>query len=109
MRREFICNVAPEIIFNATKRCVRKCFDDDDNFAGLNITQSWCQAFDNGTALDNLLTQFNCTRRSCDEIVAAGLVANAELAEVVGSSAFVAQWSLGVVSALSFVFLALMA
>jgi len=92
--KNFWCNVAPQLVFNATARCVKKCVGDDDDFFGLGDNRIWYNNFSNNTGLGNFLNKFDCPQKSCDEIIAAGLAANAELQGVInGSMAMIAKVS----------------
>jgi len=74
--KNFWCTVAPQLVFNATARCVKKCVGDDDNFFGLSDNRAWCNDFSNHTDLGTFLNKFDCPQKSCDEVIAAGLEAN---------------------------------
>jgi hypothetical protein len=78
-QQNFWCNVVPEVVVNATRFCVKSCFDDTNNFFLLADQRTWCGELDNGTSLEYYLQLHNCTLNTCDKVVATGMAQNAEL------------------------------
>jgi hypothetical protein len=88
---DFWCQKVPGIIVNATRDCVKKCIEMDQDGVpaepfGLGLNRDWCQHV-NTTALDEYLVRHNCTRfRSCDEVLAEGISENSDLQSLLTDS-----------------------
>lgn len=89
------CELAPQLIRDCAKQCVRKCLTANATFLGLVPVQQWCDNMANGIGSLTTRMRRHCknNNQTCNLLIAQGLTENAEMQSLLLQTSNVAHLS----------------